>query len=186
MIIIALVLSLMRISMIDYFFNIESCLLYLILFPAYLLLLFIIFKIGKRKIEKNKIAFYGMFMGLSNRYILALAFLLFYYYIIVVSIFINSLSYINLILLFVPIICFHIISLSFGRLLIDIIQTGLIFLLLYSKTILYEYIINVGNFWYVMVLFVSLCMYLFLYATFILIKRLGFIVSHSKYIKAAN
>ena len=170
--------------MIDYFFNIESCLLYLILFPVYLLVLFIVFKIGKRTIEKNKIAFYGMFMGLTNRYILALAFLAFYHYIVIVSVFINSFSYIHLILLFVPIIMFHIISLSFLGLIIDLIQTALIFLLLYSKTILYNYIVNVGSFWYVLVLYVCLCLFIVFYVTFIVIKRMGYVVSRSKYIKA--
>ena len=169
--------------MIDYFFNFENYILYLIGFPIYLIFLFFFFFIGKRKINNNNgITFYGMFMGLSNRNILALSFLFFYYYLVIVSIFVNSFSYINLIMLFVPIVLFHLINFSIIRLVIDIIQTAFIILLLYSKIIFYNYIIDIGNYWYVIVLYVLLCLFVFIYTTYIFVKRFKMVISHNKYI----
>lgn len=162
--------------MIDYFFDFQNYIIYIILFPIYLLLMFIFFAFGKRKINKNKVAFYGMFMGLSTRKTLALSFLCFYYYALLSTLFVNSFSYINVLLLFVPIVLFHLINYSFLVLFIDIIQTGILFLLLYSKTIFYNYITNVGNFWYVLTIYILLSLLIIVYSTYIFVKRLKMVI----------
>ena len=156
--------------MIDYFFDFQNYLLYLVLFPVYLLAIFLFFFFGKRKIKDNKVDFHGMFLELSTIKTLALSFLLFYYYIAIVSIFLNHYSYINVLLLAVPILLFHILNLSFIQLIADIVQTAILSVLLYSKSIFFDYIVNVASYWYVIVLFVALCIFIFLFATYIFIK----------------
>ena len=169
--------------MIDYFFDLRDVFPYLYCFPIGLLIVFLIFFFGKSKIQKHGIAFYGVFMGLTNRNILSLSLLFIYYYFIIVSIFINRFSFLTLILLVVPISLFHFINFYFIRFFIDAINTVLIYTMLYSKSIFYHYMIEVGRFWYVALLYVLLCFFIILYATYIFIRRFKVIIASNKYIE---
>ena len=169
--------------MIDYFFSIENYFLYLVCFPFFFLFLLFLFFIRKRGLKKNKVAFYGMFMGLSTRNILSLSFLLAYYYVVIVSLFIHSFSMVNLFIIILPIILCHLFNFSMFHLIVDFLHTLIIFFLLYSESILYNYIIEVGNYWYVVALHVLLCIFISFYVSLIVVKRFKLIISHNKYIK---
>ena len=169
--------------MVDYFFDFKSLLPYLYFFPIYILLIIIFFLIGKRSINNKRASFYGFFMGLSNKEVLSLSFLFLYYYLIIVSIFINEFSIFNIILFILPILLFNVINFYIIKFFVDIFNTAVLFLLLYSKSIFYSYIIDVGNYWYVIVLYVLLCLFIFLYATFVFFRRFFSIISSNEYVK---
>ena len=147
--------------MIDYFFDLNAFLPYLYFFPIFLIISFIIFKIKKRDISDKTIPFYGRYIGLNNTNILSLTLIFVYYYLIIVSIFINSFSLYHLILFIIPIILFNIINFYFIKLFIDIINTIIIYILLYSKSILYNYMIDAGEYWYVILLYSLMCLFIF-------------------------
>ena len=169
--------------MIDYFFDLKDIFPYLYCFPILLFIIFIMFVIGKRKINDKGIAFYGIFMSLTNTNIVSITLLCLYYYFIIVSIFINNFTILIFLILIIPIVLFDIINFYFIKFFIDIINTIVIFVLIYSKVIFYNYMIDVGSFWYVIVLYVMLCLFIYLYATFIFVRRFKSIMSKNKYVE---
>ena len=172
--------------MIDYFFELKDIIPYLYGFPVYLMFLFVFFFIGKRKIHQRGIAFYGVFMGLSTKNVMSLAFLFLYYYFVMISIFVNTFSFLTLLLLIVPILLFNIINFYFFKFFVDIVNTLILFLLLFSKDIFYNYMIDVGSYWYVVLLYAVLCVFIFLYATYVFIRRFKSIISSNKYVESVN
>ncbi len=169
--------------MVDHFFDFRLLLPYIYCFPIYIFILLVFFFIGKRRINDKAISFYGFFMGLNNKDIFSISLLFLYYYLVVISIFINSFSLFNVILLFAPILLFNIINFYFIKLFIDIFNTSVIYLLLYSKSIFYNYIVEVGTYWYVLLLYGLLCVFIFLYVTYVFFKRFFAIISSNKYVK---
>ena len=169
--------------MTDYFFDLNDLFPYAYLFPIFIIIVWLFFVINKRNINNKTSGFYGLFMGLTNKNILSLALLFLYYYLMIVSIFINNFSLLSLIIFLVPIIIFNIMNFYFFKFLVDLVNTPMIFLLLYIKSIFYNYMIDVYNYWYVIVLYVLLCIFIFFYITFIFIKRFKSIVSTNKYIE---
>ena len=176
----------MRNIMIDYFFEINDFLIYFYLFPVFILILIIYFYLNKKRINNKTISFFGMFMGLSKANIISLALLLLYYYLILVSIIVNDFSYLNFLILLVPAICFNIINFNILRFLLDLLNTSVIFILLRSKSIFYYYMIDVGNYWYITLLYGLVCIFIFSYATVIFYRRFKIILNTNKYVKKSQ
>ena len=122
-------------------------------------------------------------MGLSKANIISLALLLLYYYLILVSIIVNDFSYLNFLILLVPAICFNIINFNILRFLLDLLNTSVIFILLRSKSIFYYYMIDVGNYLYITLLYGLVCIFIFSYATVIFYRRFKIILNTNKYVK---
>lgn len=169
--------------MIDYFFSLNDFLIYLYSFPIFLLIIFFFFLFNKKNISNKTSGFYGVFMGLSNKNILSISLLLLYYFLIIVSIVNNKFTLLTLIILIVPIVIFNIINFYIFKFFIDIVNTILLFVLLYSKSIFYNYMIDVNSYWYVIVLYCFLCLFIFFYITFVSIRRFKSIISSNKYIE---
>lgn len=169
--------------MINLNFSLKSLLPYLYGFPVLLIVIVFIFMIGKRKINNKSIAFYGMFMGLEKKDILSISLLFIFYYIIVVSIFLNDISLLVLIIMAVPILLFNLVNFYVFKLVIDCMNTILLFALLYSKAIFYSYMVDVASYWYVITLYVLLCLFILFYTTYVFIRRLKSIIAHNKYVE---
>lgn len=156
---------------------------YLYLFPIFLIILYIFFYIKSKKITNSRLSFFGMFMGLNNKDVVSLTLLLTYYYLIVASIFINTFSPIFCIVLIVIILLFEILNFNFIYFIADIVNTGIIMFILYIKTIFYYYMIDIEVFWYVLLLYVLVCTFIYFYATLIFIRRFRTMVGKNKYVK---
>ena len=169
--------------MIDYYFELKDFSMYLFLFVPYLLLLVLFFHFGKIGFKKNKLSFYGMFMELSIQQIISISFLFLFFYIVIASIFVNSFSVFFFILLLIPIILFNVFHISFFHILFDIVNVFIIYFILISKSIFFHYIQDVASYWYVICLYVILCIFIFLYVSYISLRRLKFIISKNKYLK---
>ena len=169
--------------MIDYYFELKDFSMYLFLFVPYLLLLVLFFHFGKIGFKKNKLSFYGMFMELSIQQIISISFLLLFFYFVIASIFVNSFSVFSFIVLLIPILLCNIFQVSFFHILFDIVNVFIIYFILISKSIFFHYIQDVANYWYVISLYILLCVFIFLYVSYISLRRLKFIISKNKYVK---
>ena len=169
--------------MIDYYFELKDFSMYLFLFIPYLLLLVLFFHFGKIGFKKNKLSFYGMFMELSIQQIISISFLFLFFYIVIASIFVNSFSVFSFIVLLIPILLCNIFQVSFFHILFDIVNVFIIYFILISKSIFFHYIQDVANYWYVISLYIILCVFIFLYVSYISLRRLKFIISKNKYVK---
>lgn len=168
--------------MTDFVIEIRDILPYLYFFPIYLLILFIIFAIRKKNINKG-IDFYGMFMGLHTSNVISLSSLFLYLYVVLVSVFLTHFSFAAFLLILASIMIANIFNLSIISFVIDIINTLIIGVLLYTKMVLYDYMIEVNAYWYVIVLYVLLSVFLVFYIIFIFFRRFKSIISKNEYIK---
>ena len=169
--------------MIDYYFELKDFSMYLFLFVPYLLLLVLFFHFGKIGFKKNKLSFYGMFMELSIQQIISISFLLLFFYFVIASIFVKSFSVFSFIVLLIPILLCNIFQVSFFHILFDIVNVFIIYFILISKSIFFHYIQDVSSYWYVISLYILLCVFIFLYVSYISLRRLKFIISKNKYVK---
>ena len=168
--------------MIDYFFNIKDLLPYLYFFPIFLVVIFLYFILKKRSINDETVPFYGLYIGLTTKDIVSLTLLFMYYYLIISSIFVNNFSVINLIFFILVILIFNIINLFYIKIIIDVINTVILFILLYSKSIFYNYMVDVSDYWYVLFLYSLVCLFIFFYVSLIFMRRFRSVISKNKYI----
>lgn len=160
---------------------------FVIIFPIFIIGIFLMFKKNlKKEINKNNIKFYGLFIELTNKDIVSISLLLLEYFIVVSSLFINEFTFINVIILFMPIIIFDLLNGHFIKIFIDVINYALIFLILYSKNIFFSYLIDVGNYWYVNIIIFLLSMFITLYMSFIFLRNFNSIIKTNKYIKSKS
>ena len=159
---------------------------YLIIFPFLsILLMVVLWLLSKRTITNSNISFYGLFMNLKFLDILALSFLFIYYFLIIESFFITTYTLYSVVLFLIPLIMFNLCSFSGNifRVLFSMSNAVLIFIMLYFKNIFYSYIVEISSSWYVVVLFIMLCIFIFLYATYIFLNSLLNVLKRNKFIK---
>ena len=168
--------------MTDYFFELKDIYPYIYGFPILILVLVVLFLLLKRNIDNKSISFYGMFMSMSKKDVFSLSLILLFAYIMVVSVFVNKFSIMDL-SIFVPIILFNTINLFLGKLILDTIHASVLSVLLYLKVIFYNYIIDVGNYWYVVCIYIILCLFILLYTVFFSLRRFKSVIQKNKYVK---
>lgn len=168
--------------MIDYFFELKDIYPYIYVFPILILILVVIFLLLERNIDNKSISFYGMFMSMSKKNVFSLSLILLFAYIMIISIFVNKFTIMDL-SIFVPIILFDTLNLFLGKLVLDVIHASVLSVLLYLKVIFYNYIIDVGNYWYVVCIYIMLCLFILLYTIFFSLRRFKSIIQKNKYAK---
>ena len=160
---------------------------YLIIFPVLsIILMLVLWFLSKRKITNKNVSFYGLFMNLKFMDVLALSCLVIYYFIIIESFFVTSYYTIYSVVFFMlPIIAFNVVSFN-GNIFKTAFSLGnalLLLTMLFFKNIFYTYIIDYNNSGYMIVLLVMLCVFVFLYATYVFLNSLLNVLRRNKYVK---
>ena len=159
---------------------------YLIIFPLLsIILMVVLWLLSKRTLTNNNVSFYGLFMNLKFMDILSLSLLLIYYFIIIESFFITTYTMYSMIFFLIPIVLFNILSFNGNifRVLYSLGNAILIFVMLFFKNVFYSYIVEISNSWYVVLLFIMLCIFIFLYATYVFLNSLLNVLRKNKYVK---
>ena len=159
---------------------------YLIIFPLLsILLMVILWVLSKRAITNKNVSFYGLFMNLRFIDIAALSFLIIYYFVILASFFVTTYTSYSVLLFAIPVIAFNIASFdgNIFRTLFSLGNAILIFVMLFFKNIFYSYIVEISGSWYIVALFIMLCIFIFLYATYVFLNSLLNVLKRNKYIK---
>lgn len=135
------------------------------------------------KKNKTNIKIFGMFMGLTNKNIVSLTFITIAYIFFIWQLFAKSIDIITFGVIFVCLILTDIISKRFFSLIFSIINSIIVYLGLYCKCVLYDYI-NVIHFSIIeVVLLILLIIVLFFYMSYILIRKADYIFIQNKYVK---
>lgn len=156
---------------------------YFIIFPISVLLLSIIlWNLSKKSTIIKNVAYYGIFMNLTTIDILSLALVGTYYIMIVGAIFINDISILNLILFLIPIILCNLLNKKIITIIGSILNTAFLYILLYAKSVFYNYIVDVGSTWYVILILITVSCFILFYSSYILIRNIDSILKNNKYI----
>ncbi len=159
---------------------------FLLVFFIVVVLIFVVFKIALKhsNINEGKIKIYGIFMGLKNSEMLSIGILTIKYaFIIWLIIGVNTENYIYLIILLMLSILYNIINKRFLSIIFDVINSLVIYIAFVCKNTFFEYLNNVKFEWYVLILGIFICLFLFLYANYFFIKDIDFVLKKNKFVK---
>ena len=142
---------------------------YFILFPIAAIVVSIVLKIiSKKKINNSNVTIYGLLMNLNNKENFLISLLLIGYIMEIESIFVMEFSIFSVVFIYLPILLFDILCMSFIRIPVDLLESTFVIALLFFKNIFFSYMMEVGIIWYVLVLFVILCAFIVVFSTYTL------------------
>ena len=165
-------------------YQLSALLPYFVIFPVLVLLLALAFNyLSKRAITNNNASFYGLFMNLTTIDIISISLLIMHYFLILETFFITENTIYSFLLLMIPIIIFNIINFNLLKVLPSIINSLLIYVLLFFKTIFYSYMMEIQVTWYVILLFAAVIIFIFFYSTYVFLNDLLSVLKHDEYVK---
>jgi len=151
--------------------------LYLVLFPIFAIILAGILYIKfKKSVKNNNISLYGMFLSLNRKDILSLTLVLLEYIIVLESMFITKFSYFSILYIFTPILIYAIINMDIISMIVNIIGASFLLVMNFFERVFLSYILYVDKVWYVIVLFIAVCVLMFVINTYILMRNINEIV----------
>lgn len=151
---------------------------YLIVFIVLILILNIVFfTISKKQITSKNVGIYGLLMNFTDIDILKISLIIVCYLSILESIIIVNNSYYNINFILIPILLFEILNKSFYKIPIDILELAFIYFILIFKNVFYSYLTNVNVLWYVILLYIILCIFIFVFATYILFENINILMN---------
>ena len=165
-------------------YQLSSLLPYFIIFPVLALILALIFNfLSKREITNKNATFYGLFMNLRTIDIISISLLIMHYFLIIESFFITENSIYTFLLLMIPIVIFNILNFNLIKVVPSIMNSLLVYVLLFFKTIFYSYMIEIQPTWYVILLFAVVIVFILIYSTFVFLNDLLSVLKHDEYVK---
>lgn len=160
----------------EFLYSLKPIIPYLLSFPiimiAFLLIIFIFYKMD---IQESNVGFIGLFLNLNTQKTISFSFLLFYYFFIIESTFINSYSIINLYIFLSFSLLGNIIYFNLKYISLSTIFSVFIYYILYFQKIFVNYTIDVASFWYIKLLIILMGVLTIISSTIFIIKNIGYI-----------
>ena len=171
---------------IDILGNIVNFLLVALIFLAVLAITFKI-TLKNYNVKTSKIKFYGLFLGMNNRSILAFSFItLNYIFMIWATATFSGINYIYVIIMFFFMIGADIITRMYKRIPIDLVFLIINTLCIYVSSMIYNYLTNEYTSVFLLVILGLVIIFIFLYFTYITFKLLNNIVVNQENLKKKN
>jgi hypothetical protein len=161
---------------------------FIIFFVIFIIALEIIYRLlfrsHKKEIKGKKINLFGLFMELNDLTIFSIAVLTIRYLFVVYSLISNnSIIYVHLIILTVLSIVFGLSSKSIKNLFLETVSSVAIYFGLICSKLLASYLVDVRFEWYVSLGNILLILFLFIYATFFLLKNVNDLIARTKFVR---
>ena len=152
---------------------------FLVVALIFLIVLAITFKITLKNynIKTNKIKFYGLFLGMNNRSILAFSMITLNYIFLVWCV--ATFSKLNIYYIFITVffmIMSDIVIKNYNRIFIDLIYGMINILCIFVTSMLYDYMMNTYQSIYILIILGLVTIFVFLYFTYMTFKNLNNIV----------
>ena len=154
---------------------------YMILFFV-LTILFILcmYFASHRKISNKNIGIYGIFMSLDNIDALKISLLIVCYLFILELTILTEIKYYLINFILIPIISFEIINKTYYKILVDIFEIAFIYFIFIFKNIYFAYLNDVNMLWYVVVLYVIICVFIILFGTYFLFENINMLMNKKR------
>lgn len=154
---------------------------YMILFFV-LTILFILcmYFASHRKISNKNIGIYGIFMSLDNIDALKISLLIVCYLFILELTILTEINYYLINFILIPIISFEIINKTYYKILVDIFEIAFIYFIFIFKNIYFAYLNDVNMLWYVLVLYVIICVFIILFGTYFLFENINMLMNKKR------
>ena len=162
---------------------------FLLVAVIFLIVLAITFKITLKNynVKTSKIKFYGMFLGMDNRSILAFSMITLNYIFLIWCV--ATFSGLNIYYVFITVLFMigaDIIIKDYNRIPIDLVYSMINMLAIFVTSTLYDYLVNTYTSVYLLILLGFVTVFVFLYFTYITFKLLNNIVLKEENLKKKN
>ncbi len=162
---------------------------FLVVAIVFLIVLAITFKITLKNynVKTSKIKFYGLFLGMDNRSILAFSLVTLNYIFLIWCV--ATFSGLNIYYVFIMIVFMigaDIAIKDYNRITIDLIYAMINMLAIFVTSRLYDYLVNTYQTIYLLILLGFVTIFVFLYFTYITFKLLNNIVLKEENLKKKN
>lgn len=156
---------------------------FLLVAVIFLVVLYITFRITLRNydVKTSKIKFYGLFLGMNNRSILAFSMITLNYIFLIWCV--ATFSGLNIFYVFITVIFMigsDIAIKDYNRITIDLIYSMINIGAIFVTSMLYNYLINTYNSIYLLIILGMVVVFVFLYFTYMTFKLLNNIVIKEK------
>ena len=163
--------------------NIANFLFVAIIFFA---VLYITFRVTLKNydVKTSKIKFYGLFLGMDNRSILAFSMITLNYIFLIWCV--ATFSGLNIFYIFITVILMlgaDIVMKDYNRITIDLIYSMINMAAIFVTSMLYDYLMNTYNSVYLLIILALVAIFVFLYFTYMTFKLLNNIVLKEENLK---
>ena len=162
---------------------------YLVVAIIFLIVLYITFRITLRNYDVNtsKIKFYGLFLGMDNRSMIAFSMITLNYIFLIWCV--ATFSGLNVFYVFITVLLLigaDIVIKDYNRITIDLIYCMINISAIFVTSLLYDYLINTYNSIYLLIVLGLVSVFVFLYFTYITFKLLNNIVLKEENLRKRN
>ena len=165
-------------------YQLSSLLPYFIIFPVLVAILALVFHfLSKRAITNENATFYGLFMNLRTIDIISISLLIMHYFLIIESFFVVENSIYQFLLLMIPIVIFNILNFNLLKVFPSLVNSLLVYVLLFFKTIFYSYMVEIQPAWYVILMFGVLIIFILFYSSYVFLNDLLSVLKKDQYVK---
>lgn len=171
---------------IDILGNIVNFLLVALIFLGVLAITFKI-TLKNYNVKTSKIKFYGLFLGMNNRSILAFSFItLNYIFMIWATATFSGINYIYIAIMAIFILGSDIIMKMYKRIPLSIVFLGINSLCIYVSSLIYNYLTDKYTTIFLLIILGLVIIFIFLYFTYITFKYLNNIIINQENLKKKN
>ena len=148
-------------------------------------LTFLILKKFNPKGRKLKI--YGIFLGLTTMNTISISLLLvryiFFIYCLFQNHYVSIFEDVHFYFLLIPGILYNLLNKRYFNILLDSLNSVILYFVLFSKMIFHDYIFTVQSVWYVVLIYILLLIFTFIYGTYFMVKDVDYVLKKNKYIQ---
>jgi uncharacterized protein YneF (UPF0154 family) len=166
-------------SIVNYFFN------FFLFFAVFIVLILTLSEIYFKnfKLKKDKLRFYGIFLNLTNGQIISITFVTLKFIYIFYSLINIGSTYITLIFLMFLTFVFNLFNFRAINIVFDTFSCIIIYLIILSKDIFFDYVLHVDAIWYAVLLCVATMLFGLTVALYLYIKDVMYVLKKNIYVK---
>ena len=169
--------------MADVVYYLNKLLPYIVLFPILsAILLFALFLLFKKGMNNNNVSLYGLFLDFSKKEVFSLALIFLGFIMVIETLFVTDFTPFCMVFVFTPALIYGIINLDLKSMIINVFGFGFLVVMCFFERVFLSYFLNVDDMWYVFILFLAVCIFIFVIDFYLLIRNLNSL-SKNKIIK---
>ena len=135
----------------------------------------------------RKLKIYGIFLGLTTMNTISISLLLvryiFFIYCLFQNHYVSIFEDVHFYFLLIPGILYNLLNKRYFYILLDSLNSIILYFVLFSKMIFHDYIFQVQSVWYVVLIYILLLIFTFVYGTYFTIKDIDYVVKKNKHIQ---
>ena len=154
---------------------------------VFLIIILTFFILKKFNPKGRKLKIYGIFLGLTTTNTISISLIvvryLFFIYCLFQNHYVSIFEDVHFYFFLISDILYNLLNKIHFNILLDSLNSVILYFILFSKMVFHDYIFTVQNVWYVVLIYVLLLIFTFVYGTYFTIKDIDYVVKKNKHIQ---